>query len=68
MYSVKFGFPPIGKDLPALLAICSFYGCFIVFVYFSLWYWRLDVDLIVSIPEFSYLFSISHYKLYDIIL
>ena len=26
------------------------------------------MDLIVSVPEFSYLLSISHYKLYDIIV
>ena len=36
-------------------AIWSFFGCFIVFVFLSLWCWGFDVDLIVSVPEFSYL-------------
>ena len=44
-----------GKMLTTLLAVCLFCGWFIVFVCLSLWCWRLDVDLIVSVPEFSYL-------------
>ena len=36
-------------------AVCSFCGFFIVFVRLSLWCPGLDVDLIVSVPEFSYL-------------
>ena len=31
-----------------LLAICSFCGCFIVFIWLSLWCWGLDADLIIS--------------------
>ena len=46
------------KGLPTLLAICLFCGYFIVFVCLSLWCWELDVDLILSVPEFSYLLSI----------
>ena len=44
----------LGKKLPALLAICSFCGCLIVFVCLYLWCWGLDVDLTVSVPEFTY--------------
>ena len=51
IYSVQFG-----KELLTLLAVCLFCGCFIVFVCLSLWCWGLDVDLIVSVPDFSYLF------------
>ena len=43
-----------GKELSTLLVVCSFCGCFIVFVCFSLWSWGLDVDLILLVPEFSY--------------
>ena len=43
------------KELPILLVIWLLYGCFIVFVCLSLWCWGLDVDLIVSVPEFSHL-------------
>ena len=31
---------------------------FCLFVRLSLWCWRLDVDLIVSVPEFSFYFDI----------
>ena len=44
----------LGKKLPALLAICSFCGCLIVFFCLFLWFWGLDVDLTVSVPEFTY--------------
>ena len=44
------------RRLP-LLAICLFCGCFIVFVCLSLWCWGLNVDLTVSVSEFSYLGS-----------
>ena len=44
----------LGKMLPALLAICSFCGCLIVFVCLYLWCWELDVDLTVPISEFTY--------------
>ena len=44
----------LGKKLPALLAICSFCGCLIVFVCLYLWWWGLDVYLTVSVPEFTY--------------
>ena len=44
----------LGKELPALPAICSICGCFIVFVCLSLWCWCFHVALIVSVPEFSY--------------
>ena len=45
----------LGKKLPALLAICLFCGCLIVFfcLYVSLMM-GLDVDLTVSVPEFTY--------------
>ena len=33
----------------------SFWDCLIVFVCLSLWYWEIDVDLIVSVPEFTYI-------------
>ena len=49
-----------------MLAVCSFYGCFIVFVCLSLWCWGLGVDLIVSVPDFSYLFKTT--KLWKISL
>ena len=41
--------------MPTMLDICSFCGCFIVFVCLYLWCWEVDVDLIVSVPEFIYL-------------
>ena len=41
------------KELPTLLAICSFCGCFIVFV--CLFPWGFAIDLTVSVPEFFYL-------------
>ena len=55
----------MGKELPTLLDIYSFCGCFIVFVCLSLWCLGrggraggggggLDVDLIVSVPELLY--------------
>ena len=44
----------LGKKLPALLAVCSFCGCLIVFVCLYLWCWGLDMDLTVSVPEFTY--------------
>ena len=44
----------LGKKLPALLAICSFCGCLIVFFCLYLWCWELDMDLTVSVPEFTY--------------
>ena len=59
IYSVKLGNRVchlFGKELPTLLAICSFCGCFIVFVCFSFLCWGLDVELIISVSEFSYLF------------
>ena len=38
----------------------SFCGCLFVFVYLSLWWcWKLDVDLIASVPEFTYLLCSS---------
>ena len=43
-----------GKRLSALLAICSFCGCLIVLFCLYLWCWGLDVDLTVSVPEFTY--------------
>ena len=50
----------LGNRVPTflgnLLVICSFCCCFIVFVCLSLWCWGPDVDLIVSVPEFLYLF------------
>ena len=33
----------------------SQFGCFIVFVCLSHWRWGLDVNLIVSVPESSYI-------------
>ena len=46
--------PFFGKKLPALLDICSFCGCLVVFFCLFLWCWRLDVDLTISVPEFTY--------------
>ena len=43
------------KEFSILLAVCSFCDCLIVFVFLSLLVLGLDVDLIVSIPEFLYL-------------
>ena len=51
----------LAKELPPLLVICSFCGCFIVFVCLSPRCWGLDVDLIESVPEFSYLFIVKKY-------
>ena len=48
---------PFGKELTTLLAICIFCVCFIVCLF--LWCSGFDVDLIVSIVEFSYLFFIK---------
>ena len=49
-----------GKDLPDLLAICSFCGCFIVFVCLSFLCVGLDVKLIVPVAElFLYLHLLS---------
>ena len=45
----------LGNKLPALLAICSFCGCLIVFVCLYVWCWGVDVDLIVSVPEFTFI-------------
>ena len=44
----------LGKKLPALLAISSICGCLIVVFCFYLWCWEFDVDLTVSVPEFTY--------------
>ena len=44
-----------GKELPTLLALCLFCGCLILFVYLSFYCSRLDVDLIVSVPEITFL-------------
>ena len=44
-----------GKEFPTLLVISSLWGYFIVFVCLLLWCCGLHVDLIVSVPEFSYL-------------
>ena len=33
------------KQLPTLLAVCSFSGCLIVFTCLSLWSWRIDVAI-----------------------
>ena len=50
-----FFFLLLGKELPTRLAIYFFFcGCLIVFVYLSIWYRGLDVNLIVSIPKFNY--------------
>ena len=43
------------EELPTLLAIRSFSGCLIVLACLSLCYWGIDEDLIVSVPEFTYL-------------
>ena len=60
-YSAKFGQQSshlFGKELPALLVICSFCGCFIVFVcVFWLLCLRLDVDLIVL----GHIFTFKHF-------
>ena len=56
LYSVKFGLlnsNPFWKELLTLLAICLFCGCFIVIVCLSRWCWGLNMDLIVSVSEFS---------------
>ena len=45
------------KELP--LAICTYFDCFNLYVCLSLWCWGLEVDLIVSVSEFSYL--LCHY-------
>ena len=45
--------------LPIVLVIYSFWSSSIAFVRLSLWYWELDVDLIVSVPEFIYLLLIT---------
>ena len=42
-----------------MLAICSCCGCLIVFVCISLLYLGLNVDLIVSVPKFTYLLYTS---------
>ena len=42
------------KKLPALLAICLFCGCLIVFFLFLSLMMGLDVDLTVPVPEFTY--------------
>ena len=63
IYSVKFGkhsYYLFEKELPTLLAICSFCGCLIVFVCFSLRCWGLDIDLIVSVHKFIFLPSRKH--------
>ena len=44
----------LGKKLPALLDIRSCRGCLVVFFCLFLWCWGLDVDLTVSVPEFTY--------------
>ena len=45
------------KSSQLFLPFVLFYDRLIVFVYLSLWYLGLDVELIVSVPGFTYLFK-----------
>ena len=64
-YELNYKFATIlGKKLPALLAICSFCGWLIVFDCLYLWCWGLDVDLTVSVPEFTYSFCFKWPEFY----
>ena len=55
-----------GVQATVHFVVCSFCGYFIVFVCLSLRCWGLDVDLIVSVLEFSCLRSLVLFQLQQI--